>query len=147
MACILVADDSPDVRAALVAILEDLGHTVLAASDGQEAVRVAGMTTPDAMMLDLMMPRLDGIGALKQLRADSRTSRVPAIMISAIDDPVYKQLAARAGAQAYITKPWTAGLVESYVGRALTAGRAALSTLGKGPGTVVHGRVPVSAVA
>ena len=73
MATILIVDDSPEVRVALTATLKDAGHTVQEASDGRDAVEQATLIQPDAIILDINMPDIDGITALRGLRADPIT--------------------------------------------------------------------------
>lgn len=73
MASILIVDDSPEVRIALTATLEDAGHTVSEASDGRDVVEQAALIQPDAIVLDINMPDVDGITALRGLRSDPLT--------------------------------------------------------------------------
>ena len=105
MARILIVDDSPEVRVALTATLEDAGHTVIEASDGREAVAQAAAIQPDAIVLDINMPDLDGIGALRAIRADRLPRGVPVGMLTAVADLDHIHTAIAAGAQASHPKP------------------------------------------
>ena len=121
MARILVVDDSPDVRLALATILEDAGHDVLEAEDGDQVFDLAVAETPDLVLLDVMMPRVNGFDALAILKADTRTSPIPVIMVTAKGRPEDMAMARSLGAVEYITKPWADGDVELRVDWALAA--------------------------
>ena len=123
MARILIVDDSPEVRVALTATLEDAGHTVIEASDGREAVAQAAAIQPDAIVLDINMPDLDGIGALRAIRADRLTRDVPVVMLTAVADLDHIQTAIAAGAQDYILKPWDADTVIQRLWNAMESRR------------------------
>jgi two-component system nitrogen regulation response regulator NtrX len=102
-AAVLVADDEPAIREALRLILEHEGYRVLEANDGEQAIRVAESGHPDVALLDIRMPRMNGIDALRRLRA--LAPDLPVLMISGhgtIDTAVE---ALRAGAQDFLEKP------------------------------------------
>jgi two-component system KDP operon response regulator KdpE len=101
---ILVVDDEPDLRDAVRVYLEMHGYSVLQAADGQEAVEKVRTTLPDLVVLDVMMPVMDGIAALQQLRA---LSAVPVIMLTVKGDEDDKVRALRLGADDYVTKPFS----------------------------------------
>ena len=121
MARILVVDDNPDVRLALTTILEDAGHDVLEAEDGDVVFDIAVNRQPTLVLLDVMMPRLNGFDALAQLKADTRTNSIPVIMVTAKGRPEDMAMARSLGAVEYITKPWADGDVELRVQWALAA--------------------------
>jgi len=123
VARILVVDDNPDVRLALTTILEDAGHDVLEAEDGDVVFDMAIEHQPTLVLLDVMMPRLNGFDALAQLKADTRTNGIPVIMVTAKGRPEDMAMARSLGAVEYITKPWTDGDVELRVEWALAAVR------------------------
>lgn len=123
MASILIVDDSPEVRIALKATLEDAGHNVMEAADGGDAVERATATQPDAIFLDINMPGLDGIGALRALRADALTQDVPVVMLTAVADLDHVKIALAAGAQDYILKPWDSDTVLQKLWNAIEARR------------------------
>ena len=123
MASIMIVDDSPEVRMALTATLEDAGHTVTEASDGIDAVAQATATQPDAIFLDINMPDLDGIGALRALRSDELTRDVPVVMLTAVADMDHVKIALAAGAQDYILKPWHSDTVIQKLWNAIEARR------------------------
>ncbi|MDA1296638.1 MAG: response regulator [Chloroflexi bacterium] len=119
MARILVVDDNADVRLALATILEDAGHEVLEAEDGEFVFDRVIDENPDLVLLDVMMPRVSGFDALATLKADTRTSQVPVIMVTAKGRPEDMAMARSLGAVEYITKPWAEGDVELRVDWAL----------------------------
>ena len=121
MARILVVDDNPDVRLALATILEEAGHDVLEAEDGDVVFDIAVGQQPTLILLDVMMPRLNGFDALAQLKADTRTNSIPVIMVTAKGRPEDMAMARSLGAVEYITKPWIDGDVELRVQWALAA--------------------------
>jgi len=123
VARILVVDDNPDVRLALTTILEDAGHDVLEAEDGDVVFDMAIEHQPTLVLLDVMMPRLNGFDALALLKADTRTNGIPVIMVTAKGRPEDMAMARSLGAVEYITKPWTDGDVELRVEWALAAVR------------------------
>jgi len=99
MARILVVDDSEDVRLALMTLLEDVGHDILEAEDGSEVMAMVLSGSPELILLDVAMPRVDGFEALKRLKADSATSDVPVIMVTAKGRPEDLAMARNLGAR------------------------------------------------
>lgn len=123
MARILIVDDSIDVRLALATILEDAGHEIVEAEDGDQVFDLAIEQKPDLVLLDVAMPRVNGFDALATLKADTRTSPIPVIMVTAKGRPEDMAMARSLGAVEYITKPWADGDVELRVDWALAADR------------------------
>lgn len=124
MARILVVDDNADVRLALATILEDAGHEVIEAEDGEEVFDLVVSEEPELVLLDVMMPKVSGFDALATLKADTRTSQVPVIMVTAKGRPEDMAMARSLGAVEYITKPWAEGDVELRVDWALATKQA-----------------------
>jgi CheY-like chemotaxis protein len=102
---ILFADDSDLLRDYLRTVLETEGMAILATEDGVDAVRVARERKPDAIVLDLLMPRLDGLSALLQLKGDETTRHIPVMMISGMPGPDAPRLARAYGAAEFLVKP------------------------------------------
>lgn len=100
---ILIAEDHLDSREALGALLEAFGFQVVPAVNGLEAVELARRNAPDLILMDIMMPELDGFEATRALRRDSRTARTPIIAVTAMEGA--QQLAMQAGASDYVRKP------------------------------------------
>jgi DNA-binding response OmpR family regulator len=101
---ILLVDDEDSVRKVLAFPLERDGYTVVQAADGQEALERFAAQPVDLVVLDIMLPRLDGLEVCKRLRA---TSQVPIIMLTARDDELDKVIGLELGADDYITKPFS----------------------------------------
>ncbi len=101
---ILLVDDEDAVRKVLAFPLERDGYTVVQAADGEEALREFDAAQIDLVVLDIMLPRLDGLEVCKRLRA---TSTVPIIMLTARDDELDKVIGLELGADDYITKPFS----------------------------------------
>ena len=103
---ILIADDEPDIRLVLRTRLELEGFAVLEARDGAEAVRMAQSETPDLIVLDVMMPEMDGVEVCNRLRASFNTRNIPVIMLTARASRDDKMSGLTKGANDYITKPF-----------------------------------------
>lgn len=100
---ILIAEDHSDSRDALRDLLEAFGYEVEVAVNGLEAVSAAAEGQPDLILMDIMMPELDGLGATRLLRADKHTQRIPIIAVTAMEGA--HQQALDAGASDYVRKP------------------------------------------
>ena len=104
---VLVADDNPDILFLLRTNLDAAGFETLTASDGEMALRMIEEEDPDVLLLDLMMPVLDGWGVLERLEREG--SELPVIVVSASDSAANIQRATELGATGYVTKPSTCG--------------------------------------
>ena len=124
---ILLVDDEDAVRKVLAFPLERDGYQVVQAADGEEALEKFGAQPVDLVVLDIMLPRLDGLEVCKRLRAKST---VPIIMLTARDDELDKVIGLELGADDYITKPFSIREFRSRV-RALLrrAGRRTRPTM------------------
>lgn len=104
---ILIADDEPAVRQLLEVVLRTQGgYDVLMAQNGDQLVRMAQEHVPDLVLIDLMMPYLDGYEAIRQLRNDTRTAHLPMIVLTAKSTPDDVVIGFETGADDYITKPF-----------------------------------------
>ena len=103
---ILIVDDDPVAREALVALLSSKGYQMISAANGFEGLARAAEYTPDAVLLDVMMPGMNGFEVCKRLRADARLAEVPIIMLTALDDRDARLLGLHAGADDFISKPF-----------------------------------------
>jgi len=104
MTTILVVDDEPKITRLVRDYLESAGFAVISAGDGQEAVMRARTERPDLVVLDLGLPRLDGLDVTRRLRQDGA---VPIIMLTARDDETDKLIGLELGADDYVTKPFS----------------------------------------
>src|SRR2546430_15077386 len=118
---ILLVDDEAAVRKLLASPLERDGYSVVQAADGEEALRQFADQPVDLVVLDIMLPRLDGLEVCKRLRA---TSTVPIIMLTARDDELDKVIGLELGADDYITKPFSIREFRSRVRALLRRARA-----------------------
>lgn len=110
---VLVVDDYEDTRLLYVEHLQDAGFRVAVAGDGQEAVAMALSLRPDAIVMDLSMPRLDGWDATRKIRADSGMASTYIIALSALDGEISRGMAFDAGCNDFVAKPFLASaLVE-----------------------------------
>jgi diguanylate cyclase (GGDEF)-like protein len=103
---ILIADDEPAVRQLLEVVLVSQGYEVLQAHNGDQLVRMAQERVPDLVLVDLMMPYLDGYEAIRQLRNDTRTAHLPMIILTAKSAPDDLVTGFETGADDYVTKPF-----------------------------------------
>jgi len=102
---ILIADDSPVALASLTKMLSSDHYQTIQATDGKEALDKAFSELPDLILLDVMMPGIDGFEAARKLKEDPRTNHVPIILVTALDDPENKHTGLEAGAEEYLAKP------------------------------------------
>jgi len=105
MARILIVDDSPTEMFKLTSMLEKHGHEVLKAENGADGVALARQEKPDAVLMDIVMPGLNGFQATRQLTKDKDTGHIPVIVVTTKDQETDKVWATRQGAKDYITKP------------------------------------------
>ena len=103
---ILLVDDEPDIQTIVGARLTALGFEVLIAQDGQEGLDLARNEFPDVILLDLMLPKLDGYKVCRMIKFDKTFEHIPVIILSAKGSNVDKKLAEQAGADAYMVKPF-----------------------------------------
>jgi CheY-like chemotaxis protein len=102
---ILIAEDSADSAVPISLHLQQLGYQVVIASDGEEAVKVASLTRPDLILMDISMPVLDGLAATAIIREECAPSYIPIIAISAFSTSGFLKAAHDAGFDGYLTKP------------------------------------------
>jgi len=102
---VLIVDDTADVREMYGEYFTARGFRVVTARDGEAGVATATAHRPDVIVMDLSMPRLDGITAIRQLKADARTRKVPVILLTGYPYKAIEDGALEAGADAFLTKP------------------------------------------
>ena len=103
---ILIADDEPSIRL-LVSSMLGKDYTVLEVSDGQEAINIARSQKPDLILMDIMMPKVDGYTACSALKTDQTTKKIPVVMVTGVGHELNKKLANEIDADGYITKPFS----------------------------------------
>ena len=113
---VLIVDDYEDTRMLYVEHLQDAGFRVVQATDGEEAVRMALTLHPEAIIMDLSMPKLDGWDATRRIRADENMKNTYIIALSAMDGEISREMAFDAGCNDFIAKPFlAAALVQVLV--------------------------------
>jgi CheY-like chemotaxis protein len=103
---ILIVDDDENVRSLVESILGS-DYIVVKASNGREANRIACRQKPDLILLDVIMPSMDGLLTCGQLKANPETQQIPIVMISGIDSESHKFLASASGSSGFVRKPFT----------------------------------------
>ena len=104
---VLVVDDSPEALAMLNQALEQAGLTVLIALEGNQAIHIAQKMVPDLIVLDALMPNLDGFETCRRIKADPRTTHIPVIFMTALSDTDSIVKGLEVGGVDYLTKPFT----------------------------------------
>ena len=102
---ILIADDETVVRLTVGRIL-DKDYIVLEATNGEEAVEIAKGQKPDLILMDLIMPKMDGYTACSEIKADQATKGIPVVILTAVGHEFNKKFATEMGATGYVTKPF-----------------------------------------
>ena len=102
---ILVTDDEENIRL-MVSSMLGKDYIVLGASDGREAVNMAHSQKPDLILMDILMPKMDGYTACHALKKDPATKAIPVVMVSAVGYELNVKLSQEMGASGYITKPF-----------------------------------------
>jgi two-component system phosphate regulon response regulator PhoB len=125
MSKILVVDDEPDAVELVEFNLKSAGFEVLSAADGEEALRKARGHVPDVVVLDLMLPEVDGLEVCKILRRDPATAGIPIIMLTAKAAEIDRVLGLELGADDYLTKPFSPRELVLRVKNLLRRGEAA----------------------
>jgi len=125
---VLVVDDEADARMFVRTVVEELGHTVIEAEDGQKGVEAAKAQSPDLIVMDVQMPNLDGYAAFSALRKDEATKGIPVIMLTAVTartgvDIDAKDMGEYLGSEpeAYVDKPIEPSVLSETVIRLLQA--------------------------
>jgi two-component system, OmpR family, response regulator RpaB len=103
---VLVADDEPPIRLLCQVNLAVAGMDVIQAADGEEAIELARSAAPDLILLDLMMPRVDGWTVAEELGADEQTRDIPIVFLTARTTPDDRRRAEKLGALGYVLKPF-----------------------------------------
>lgn len=104
---VLIVDDDPLIRRVVRAVLEDSAYVLDEAASGAEALRVAARRPPDVVLLDVMMPGIDGFEVLTRIRKDPHLNRAVVVMLTARDTAADRERGKECGADAYFTKPFS----------------------------------------
>ena len=104
---VLVVDDSVSALAHIRGIVRDAGYTVITATSGAEAVDKAISDNPDVILLDIVMPEMDGYAACREIQKNESTKKIPIIFVSSKDGKVDRLRALMQGGKGYLTKPYS----------------------------------------
>ena len=119
---ILVVDDAADNVAMLSLDLQNQGYRVVTATNGEEAVTVASYALPDLILMDISMPRLDGLGATRKIREVPALRAIPIVAVTAFGTEGFQRAAYDAGVSGYLTKPIDFDRMHQLVARLLVPG-------------------------
>lgn len=112
---ILVVDDEPDVLLLCRVNLEFAGHEVIDAMDADSGMQAAVDQHPDLVILDIMLPRKDGLSMLREVREDPRTSNIPVVLLTAKTQGSDQLMGFQSGADEYITKPFSPAVLTNTI--------------------------------
>ena len=121
MAKVLIVDDSPTEVHVLQIMLTKNGHEVVVATSGEDGVEMAKKENPDLILMDVVMPGMNGFQATRQISKDERTASIPVIMVTTKDQETDKVWAMRQGAKDYIVKPVQEKALIEHVNMVLSA--------------------------
>lgn len=112
---ILLADDEEDIKTVVSLYLQSRGYEVLTAYDGLDAISTAEVEQPDVILLDVMMPVMDGFEVARKLKANEKTRAIPIIMLSAASHSESIKKGMEAGARDYLVKPFEPSKLEELI--------------------------------
>lgn len=121
MARILIVDDSPSQLLGIQRIVEKLGHESITAEDGAAGVEVAKRELPDMVLMDVVMPNLNGFQATRTLSREATTKHIPVILVTTKDQDTDRMWGLRQGAKAYLTKPFSEDELAEVIERIFNA--------------------------
>ena len=121
MARVLIVDDSPSQLMGMKLIIERLGHETITAEDGAQGVEVAKREMPDLILMDVVMPNLNGFQATRSISKNPDTAHIPIILVTTKDQETDRVWGMRQGAKAYLTKPVNEGALIKLVKELLPA--------------------------
>lgn len=116
---ILITDDEPNILKVVSARLKNYGYEVLTAGDGEEARRKVKEDKPDLVLLDIMLPKIDGLTLCKEFKSDPQFSKLIVVLFSAKAKSDYKEKIEDLGADGYITKPFQPAELQSVLAELL----------------------------
>ena len=122
MARILIVDDSPSQLMGMKRIVEKLGHEALTAEDGAAGVEAAKANVPDLILMDVVMPNLNGFQATRAISKEAATAHIPIVLVTTKDQETDKVWGMRQGAKAYITKPFNENQLIEVINGLLAGG-------------------------
>jgi CheY-like chemotaxis protein len=124
---VLVVDDEPTIRTLVNAILDGSGVRTLEAADGPEALEMARRYQPDLVLLDVVMPRMDGFTVCQRMKAEKSMALTPVLLLTALAQESDHQRARRVGADGIVQKPFSPAVLRATVESILNGGKRAKS--------------------
>lgn len=118
---VLIVDDSPAQVLSICRIIEQAGHQALVAHSGEQAIELANEEKPQVILMDIIMPGMNGYQATRRLSRDERTRNIPVIMVSSRDSETDKAWGIRQGARDYVTKPVNDHILLNAISGAMAA--------------------------
>ena len=103
---ILIVEDDPRQMRLIQDLLKISGYATITATDGEKGIKLAKAKKPDLILMDIMMPKMDGYTACREIKLDKATRVIPVVMVTSLDYPLNKELGKDVGADGYITKPF-----------------------------------------
>jgi two-component system, OmpR family, alkaline phosphatase synthesis response regulator PhoP len=141
---LLIIEDDENISSAIQEYFTRAGYSVTTAADGLAGVEAAGKDRPDVVVLDLMLPKMDGLAVCKELRLKS--PQMPILMLTAKDDVVDKVLGLEMGADDYITKPFSLRELEARIKSVLRRSRAGTAVEGEDEAPILRGNLRIDPV-
>jgi len=121
MTRVLIVDDSPTETFAFASVLRENGHEVITADNGADGVEIAQKEQPDVVLMDIVMPGLNGFQATRQLSKNNLTSHIPIIIVTTKDQETDRVWGTRQGAKGYLVKPINESLLLSTIDTVIAA--------------------------
>jgi len=121
---VLLAEDEPNIVESLSFLLERAGFEISVATDGQQALESALEQQPDVLVLDLMLPKLDGYEVLRQLRSNPKGANLPVLMLTAKGQRIDRETALECGADLFMTKPFANAEITAAVTKLASESRS-----------------------
>ncbi|HEX8235125.1 MAG TPA: response regulator [Abditibacteriaceae bacterium] len=112
---ILITEDEHELCQLLKEHMEKAGYEVVTASNGREAVERVGIEAPDVVLMDVMMPEMNGFEAMRQIKENPSTAHIPVVMLTGLDDDISTTRGWKMGTSLYLKKPFVPGQLISYI--------------------------------
>ncbi len=112
---ILITDDEEELRDVLKQSMEKAGYEVVTAGNGREAVERVNIDAPDLVLMDVMMPEMNGFDAMRKIKENPSTAHIPVVMLTALDDDMNTTKGWKMGTSLYLKKPFVPGQLISYI--------------------------------
>jgi len=141
---LLIIEDDENISSAIQEYFSRAGYNVNTASDGLAGIELAARARPDAVVLDLMLPKMDGLAVCKELRL--KAPQMPILMLTAKDDVVDKVLGLEMGADDYITKPFSLRELEARIKSVLRRSRAGAANDGQDEAPIQRGNLRIDPI-